>query len=110
MRSDTASARLVAAYTDLVERDFRTRKGVADFARDLGVTSTHLTRCCNETCGSSALAILNDRIIFEARKLLRDTKTPIKDIAETLGFGSPAYFTRSFQQRTGATPSAFRNG
>jgi len=107
-RADTAPARLVAAYTDLVERDFRSGKGVAGFARDLGVTATHLTRCCNRTCGRSALAILNDRILYEARTLLRDTSAPIKDIASGLGFGSAAYFARSFHARTGATPTDFR--
>lgn len=108
IRAESASARLVAAYTDLVERDFRSRKGVADLARDLGVTPTHLTRCCKETCGASALTILNDRIIVEARRLLRETGQPVQDIASYLGFASPAYFTRSFQSRAGVTPTEFR--
>ena len=107
-RGESAAARLVAAYTDLVERDFRKHKGVADFARDLGVTPTHLTRCCRQTCGRSALSILTDRVIYEARLLLRETGAPIGKIAEALGFASPAYFTRAFQAQTGMTPSAFR--
>ena len=108
LRSESASARLVAAYTDLVEKNFSSRKGVAELASELGVTATHLTRCCNETCGKSALTILNDRIIFEARRLLRETKQPIQDIAAQLGFASPAYFARSFQSRAGQTPTQFR--
>jgi AraC-like DNA-binding protein/mannose-6-phosphate isomerase-like protein (cupin superfamily) len=107
-RTRTAAARLVAAYTDLVERDYRSGKGVAGFARDLGVTPTHLTRSCRLTCGRSALSLLNDRIIYEARMLLRDTRTPVQDIARTLGFSSAAYFTRSFQARAGMTPTDFR--
>lgn len=108
LRTRTAAARLVAAYTDLVERDYRTGKGVADFARDLGVTPTHLTRSCRLTCGRSALALLNDRIIYEARLMLRDTRRPVQDIARDLGFSSAAYFTRSFQARAGMTPTDFR--
>jgi AraC-like DNA-binding protein len=104
----TAAARLVAAYTDLVERDFRTRQGVADYARALGVTPTHLTRCCKLTCNRSALSLLNDRIIYEARLLLRETGEPVQDIARALGFASAAYFTRSFQARAGMTPTKFR--
>lgn len=107
-RSNSAAARLVAAYTDLIERDFHHRLGVADYAGKLGVTPTHLTRCCRLTCGASALSLLNDRILFEARLLLRHTKKPIRDVAETLGFGSAAYFTRAFQSHTGQTPSQFR--
>jgi AraC-like DNA-binding protein len=107
-RAQTTSARLVAAYTDLVERDYATGRGVSDFARALGVTPTHLTRCCKQTCGKSAHAILSDRLIYEARVQLRDSGKPVKRIAEDLGFNSPAYFTRNFQHRTGMTPSAFR--
>ena len=107
-RTRSTSARLVAAYTDLVERDFRSDLGVAGYARALGVTPTHLTRCCRLTCGRSALSLLNDRVIYEARVMLRDTRTPVQDIARSLGFHSAAYFTRSFQARAGQTPSAFR--
>ncbi len=107
-RMDTAPARLVAAYTDLVERDFRSRKGVSDFAAELGVTSTHLTRCCKITCGRSALALLNDRVLYEARVQLRETDDRIQDIAEGLGFTSAAYFTRAFHTHTGCTPTHFR--
>jgi AraC-like DNA-binding protein len=108
LRTRSAAARLIAAYTDLVERDYRSGKGVAGFARDLGVTPTHLTRSCRLTCNRSALALLNDRIIYEARLLLRDTRRPVQEIARDLGFSSAAYFTRSFQARAGMTPTDFR--
>jgi len=107
-RADTAAARLVAAYTDLIERDYREHMGVADYAAKLGVTPTHLARCCKQTSGKSALSLLNDRILFEARLLLRDSKAPVNQIADNLGFGSAAYFTRAFQAQTGLTPSQFR--
>lgn len=103
-----ASIRLAEAYAALVERDFRSGKGVADYAAELGVTPTHLSRVCNETCGRPAHGLLQDRVLSEARRLLRDTPLPVKDIAQTLGFTSPAYFARAFQARTGRTPSDFR--
>ncbi len=107
-RGNTAAARLVAAYTDLIERDFHEQSGVADYAAKLGVTPTHLARCCKQTSGKSALTLLNDRILFEARLLLRDSKSPVRQIAGDLGFGSAAYFTRAFLAQTGQTPSQFR--
>jgi len=107
-QTETTAARLVAAYTDLIERDYRSDRRVADFAAELGVTPTHLTRCCKQTCGRSALALLTDRIHYEACVMLRDTKTPVQDIAQALGFHSPAYFSRAFHARAGRSPSAFR--
>ena len=108
IRRSSAAAKLVARYTTMIARSFQSDRSVADYAADLGVTPTHLTRCCRKTCGRSALALLNDRIHYEACVMLKDTKTPIQNIAQSLGFHSPAYFTRSFQDKSGQTPSDFR--
>lgn len=105
---ESTAARLVAAYTDLADREFHTGKGVAEFAANLGITPTHLTRCCKQTCGRSALDLLTDRRIYEACRLLRDTKVPVQDISKDLGFSSAAYFSRAFQHRIGKSPSVFR--
>ncbi|MEZ5730982.1 MAG: AraC family transcriptional regulator [Paracoccaceae bacterium] len=107
-RKPGAALRLVRRYTALLERDFKSGKTVAHFAQELGVTTTHLSRVCNQTCGRSASDLLHDRVIFEARKLLNETRLPISRVADHLGFTSAAYFSRAFQHRTGLTPSAFR--
>jgi len=105
--SDSAR-RLAAAFTSLVEIDFRSGCSVNDYAAKLGVTPTHLTRSCKQACGRPASAILAERLHFEARKLLLETRRPVKEIAQELGFSSAAYFTRAFQKHTGHTPSDFR--
>lgn len=103
-----AARRLVSRYTALLELNFRRGISVGELACELGVTATHLTRCCRETCARSAIDLLQDRRIFEARKLLSETDIAIGQIGTSLGFTSPAYFTRAFQHRTGLSPSAFR--
>ena len=103
-----AARRLVARYAALLERDFRSGMGVGDFAQALGVTPTHLTRCCRLASGRPASALQHDRLIFEARRLLTETDLPVWQIAGSLGFTSAAYFTRAFHNRTGKSPSAFR--
>lgn len=108
IRKPDAARRLARRYTELLEQEYRSPMGVADYAARLGVTATHLTRVCNQTCGRSASDILQDRKIFEARRLLADTGLPVSEIGALLGFTTAAYFTRAFQHRTGKTPSAFR--
>ena len=103
-----AAQKLVARYAALLERDFRSNMAVGDYAAALGVTPTHLTRVCRATCGKSAHMLLEDRILFEARRLLTETQMPIKDVAQMLGFNSAGYFTRAFARSAGVTPSAFR--
>lgn len=103
-----AAARLATAFTALVEREFRSGLNVAGYAAQLGVTPTHLSRACRAASGHSASRLLQDRRLYEARKLLGDTALPVSEIAKRLGFRSAAYFSRAFQQKTGSTPSAFR--
>lgn len=103
-----AARRLAERYARLLERNYTSAMGVADFAAALGVTPTHLTRVCKVASGRSAHDLLQDRVLFEARRLLADTNLPIKQVAAELGFGSAAYFTRSFHANTGQTPSGFR--
>ncbi len=104
-----AGQRLLQRYTELVEAEYRSNKSVAEYADQLGVTPTHLSRVCKKACGRPASSILTDRVLFEARRLLEETDTPIKEVAQDLGFASAAYFTRAFQHHTGRTPSSFRN-
>ena len=103
-----AAKRLVARYTALLEKEFRRGVGVGELAVELAVTPTHLTRCCRAGCGRSAIDLLQDRRIFEARRLLSETEMGVGQIGTSLGFASPAYFTRAFQHLTGVSPSAFR--
>ena len=103
-----AAQRLTSRFTQMIEEEYQSGMNITDYANALGVSPTHLSRVCNLACGRPASELLHDRVIFEARRLLRETKTPIRQVASQLGFTSPAYFTRSFQQHTGQRPSDFR--
>lgn len=103
-----ANERLVARYTALLEREFGSALNVTDYATALGVTATHLTRACRASCGRTAMALLQERRLFEARKLLAETRIPVQDIARNLGFSTPGYFARAFAQQVGQPPSIYR--
>ena len=102
------TALLAARFTEMIESEFRSGRTVTDYARALGITPTHLSRVCNQACGRSASALLTDRILYEARRLLAETRLPVHQVAAQLGYTSAAYFSRAFQHQVGETPSAFR--
>jgi len=104
----TASHRLMHRFSHLVEDQFYMGKGLDHYARDLGVTSTHLTRVCQKLNGQSASHFIQDRIISEARRMLLITDKKVQDIAMDLGFTSAAYFSRFFATRLGLSPKEFR--
>lgn len=103
-----AGQRLVEAFAALVTQEFRNGKTMAELAAMLGVTPTHLTRACREYAGMTAADILTQRSLYEARVLIETSDTPLKQISENLGFGSPAYFSRFVLQHTGKSPSDLR--
>lgn len=102
------SHHLVEEFCTLMEAQFRAGHGIATYATMLQVTPTHLSRVCKEASGRTAHALLNERLMYEARRLLVETDMPAREIAETLGFSSAAYFTRAFTQAVGVAPSAYR--
>jgi AraC family transcriptional activator of pobA len=103
-------AELVRRYLREVEKHFRSQLALAVYARELGVSITHLSRVCREVLGCSALKVLHDRLVLEAKRNLVYTSMTISQVAFGLGFSDPAYFTRFFTAKVGRTPSAYRAG
>ncbi len=104
----SAATQLVQAYSALLERDFRSDRPMADYARKLGVTPTHLTRTCRKTAGLSAADMLTQRTLHAACDMLVGGTMPVQQIAATLGFNSAAYFSRFILKHCGQSPSALR--
>lgn len=107
-RKPGAAQRLVHAFAALVERDHATGRPMADYARTLGVTPTHLTRVCRQCSDLTAADILVQRSLYAAHCLLEEGERPVTHIAADLGFNSAAYFSRFIQHHTGLSPSALR--
>jgi len=104
-----ATERLMRGYSALIERDYKSGRAMAVYARALGVTPTHLTRVSRQASGLTAADMLTERSLHAARDLLEDSDMPIGQIAAMLGFGSAAYFSRFVLQHTGLSPSALRS-
>ena len=103
-----AAARLSARFCHLVSSHYTSGAPMASYAEMLAVTPTHLTRSVKTATGKTAADLLTERTLYEARRLLAETRHPAQDIARHLGFGSPAYFTRFIQHHTGKPPSQLR--
>lgn len=105
---NNAAKRLMEAFVNLLEKDYRTGRTLAEYARVLGVTPTHLTRVSQQVNGKSASRLIQERVLAEARMMLSNTDHKILEISNQLGFSSPAYFTRLFSSKQGQTPKEFR--
>jgi AraC family transcriptional regulator, transcriptional activator of pobA len=106
-----ASARpeLLVRFETLIETRYATPWRVADYARALGVTPAHLSRVTRTALGRPASALIEERLMREARRRLVYTNLPVATIAYGLGFEDPAYFSRAFARAMGLSPRAFRS-
>ncbi len=100
--------RAVARFQDLVERDFRHRHRVADYARELALSPGHLRALCVAHGGLPPSEIIRARLALEARRMMQDVTLTASEVAYRLGFADAAYFARFFRREVGASPSAFR--
>lgn len=99
---------LVQRYRALLEIHLRQHRPLGFYADALHVTPDHLSRACRGVTGLSALELMHDRLVLEARRLLAYTNAQIGEIATELGFTDPAYFSRFFTRRAGGSPLAYR--
>ena len=99
---------LVRRFSAQVERHYASPQPLEFYARQLGVTADHLSRACRAVARKSALQMLHDRRMLEARRLLAYTAMPVVEVAGQTGFEDPAYFSRFFRREVGHSPSEYR--
>jgi AraC family transcriptional activator of pobA len=87
---------------------FRAHKPVQFYAREIGVSPTHLNRLARAHTGMSVMELANRHLIQAAQRDLVFTPTPVQAIAYSLGFSDPAYFNRFFRRHMQMTPREFR--
>jgi AraC-like DNA-binding protein len=104
----TVQAMLIRRLRRELEGLAHTRPSVALLARRLRVSTSTLTRTCNDVLGHSAKEEVDRRVTLEAQRLLVHSSSTSAAIGELLGFSEPTNFVKFFRRRVGTTPEAFR--
>ena len=98
----------VQRFQALIEAHYREQPTIESLAIRLGITAAHLNTLCRQFAERSALQLLHERTLLEAKRQLTYTNMTISEVADSLGFSEPAYFTRFFKRHTGLPPKVFR--
>lgn len=107
--TENKSAGRVQRFRELLEQQYSTEHKVAYYAAHLACTEKTLRQNCLETLGMPTKAVINQRLILEAKRLLAHTHQPANQIAAQLGFDEHSHFGKFFKRETGLTPKDFRN-
>lgn len=79
-----------------------------ELCAELYVSRYYLTHLFREYSGVSPLQYALGKRTEHAKRLLRETDLAVEEIAAEVGYEETASFIRSFRQREGKTPAAYR--
>ena len=89
-------------------------KGLAEnltldkLAAHAGISKFHLSRKFREAMGKSPMSYFTQMKIQRACELLDTTEDSIQEVAASLGYNTPYYFSEVFKRVTGYSPSGYR--
>ena len=111
-----AADRVTSLFIELLERQFPITtlfqqpelRTASDYADRLSVHVNYLNKALKESTGKTTTDIISQRILQEAKILIRHTNWNISQIAWSLNFEEVAHFSNFFRKHTGLSPNAFR--
>jgi AraC-like DNA-binding protein len=100
---------LVRRMKELLETEYARLHQVSDYAQRLNVSPGHLNDTIKGHSGKTAISLIHERLLLEAKRALFHADVSVKEIGWQLGFEDAAYFNRFFKRMTGETPLQFRS-
>ena len=101
---------LVLRFEKYVDNHYLEFKTVNEYAHMLNVTSNHLSQTIKSQTGKSAKNIIDQRVLVEAKNMLKYSDLTVTEIAYQLGFNEPTHFGRFFKKMSHESPQNFRFG
>jgi len=99
---------LMRKFHVLVEKHFRKKHQVTDYAELLFKSPKTISNIFNKAGYPTPLTIINDRILLEAKRLLLFSEKTAEQIAYELGYNEGAHFSKFFKSHNEIPPVEFR--
>ncbi|MFC4212464.1 helix-turn-helix domain-containing protein [Pedobacter lithocola] len=111
-----ASMRAASMFIELLERQFPIESPLQrmklrfplEFANQLGLHVNHLNKSLKKITGKTTSQLIAERIVQEARGLLKHTDWNISEIAWCLGFEEAPHFINFFKKNEILSPRVYR--
>ncbi|ULQ55236.1 helix-turn-helix transcriptional regulator [Flavihumibacter rivuli] len=112
-----ASQRIATLFLELLERQFPIEdahpvvalRSATEFAQQLNVHVNHLNRAVKEVTDKTTTQVIAERLLQEAKILLKHSTWNVSEIAYSLGFSEVTHFNNFFKKHMGTSPLKFRN-
>ena len=97
----------VAHALDYIHHNY-SRLSINDLAREIGINRSYLTSIFKKSVGISPQEYLVKYRLDEGARRLAESSSPIKDIAQEIGYDNPLTFSKIFKSRFGCSPQSYR--
>jgi AraC family transcriptional regulator, transcriptional activator of pobA len=107
----TGNNRNLTYFRDFQRRIQQTnslKKTITEYAQELTITPVHLNRICQSVAGKTASQMVQEHLISEAERYLKQSDLSVSEIAYLLNFEHLSYFTRLFKKHVGMSPKDFK--
>jgi AraC-like DNA-binding protein len=101
---------LLKNFFALLDTAFKTNHETQFYADALNTTSKTLNTACKKFLGSTASAVINEKLTAESKKLLLYSYQNLTELAFELGFSDASHFNKFFKRQTGVLPGIYRKG
>lgn len=105
--ADPEMSRLAQAL-GFIATNFRAGPTLDAIAGSVDLSQYHFHRRFSELFGVTPKNLLFQLQLDEAKRLLKDPRKPLADVARHCGFAHQSHFTSRFKQGTGLTPTGWR--
>ena len=105
-----ASNFVVRAAMQYIKEHFTQHISLSDVAQSVYVSPWHLSKLINGCVGQSFFDILNGMRLNRAKELLQDPALRVHEIAELVGYGDVAHFSKNFKKAMDVSPMEYRSG
>ncbi len=107
--TQNSQAELLRQFHILVEQHFKKAHDVTFYANHLHKSPKTLSNVFNKIGSASPLALINDRIMLEAKRLLLYSDLSVEEIGYQLGYSDAAHFSKFFKRHAHQTTSQFKS-
>ncbi len=95
-------------FLDLLREHCSTERSVEFYAQKMGITPKYLSLILKKKSGRNASKLIDEAVVYEAKRLLKYSGLSINEIATKLNFASQSFFGKYFKQRVGVSPSRYK--